>query len=96
VRSIGVWTGRWLKDPEGPEEIAATFREACDVAADQGERLAAEGEICWGGMHSWKRMVQLLEMTDRPKSSASGDNGTHALYTSATTLLRAAFCQRTD
>jgi sugar phosphate isomerase/epimerase len=59
--------GDWLKDPEGNQRaIAATFREACDVAADHGERLAAEGEICWGGMHSWKRMVQLLELTDRP------------------------------
>lgn len=57
----------WLKDPEGNQKkIAQTFRAACDVAADHGERLAAEGEICWGGMHSWKRMVQLLEMTDRP------------------------------
>ncbi len=46
--------------------IAATFREACDVAADYGERLAAEGEICWGGMHSWKEMVKLLDLVDRP------------------------------
>jgi sugar phosphate isomerase/epimerase len=59
--------GDWLKDREGNQrKIAATFRQACDVAADHGERLAAEGEICWGGMHSWKRMVQLLELTDRP------------------------------
>jgi sugar phosphate isomerase/epimerase len=59
--------GDWLKDPEANQRtIAATFRQACDVAADHGERLAAEGEICWGGMHSWKRMVQLLELTDRP------------------------------
>ncbi len=57
----------WLADPEGNQKkIAATFREAATVAADHGERLAAEGEICWGGMHSWRRMVQLLEMTDRP------------------------------
>ncbi len=57
----------WLKDPEGNQKkIAATFREACDIAAGYGERLAAEGEICWGGMHSWKRMTQLLELTDRP------------------------------
>lgn len=57
----------WLADPEGNQKkIAATFRQACDIAADHGERLAAEGEICWGGMHSWKRMVQLLELTDRP------------------------------
>jgi len=59
--------GDWLKDPEGNQKlIAATFRGACDIAKDHGERLAAEGEICWGGMHSWKRMVQLLELTDRP------------------------------
>ncbi|HEX4072504.1 MAG TPA: TIM barrel protein, partial [Planctomycetaceae bacterium] len=59
--------GDWLKDPEGNQQrIAQTFRHACDIAADSGERLAAEGEICWGGMHSWKRMVQLLELTDRP------------------------------
>src|SRR3954464_4911358 len=59
--------GDWLKDPEGNQKrIAATFRQACDVAADFGERVAAEGEICWGGMHSWRRMVQLLELTDRP------------------------------
>ncbi|MCY2962215.1 MAG: TIM barrel protein, partial [Planctomycetota bacterium] len=57
----------WAKDPEGSQKlIADTFRRAADVAQDHGERLAAEGEICWGGMHSWKRMVQLLEMTDRP------------------------------
>lgn len=59
--------GDWLKDPEGNQKrVAQTFRQACDIAADFGERLAAEGEICWGGMHSWKRMVQLLELTDRP------------------------------
>src|SRR5439155_20213107 len=32
----------WLKDPEGNQQIiAATFRQACDVARDHGERLAA-------------------------------------------------------
>jgi hypothetical protein len=57
----------WVKDPEGNQKkIAHTFRRAADIAEDHGERLAAEGEICWGGMHSWRRMVQLLEMTDRP------------------------------
>lgn len=74
IRSYGVvridtagGPGDWLADPEGNQKkAAATFRAAADVAADHGERLAAEGEICWGGMHSWRRMVQLLEMTDRP------------------------------
>ena len=48
----------WAKDPAGnTKKIAETFRKAGDIAEDHGERLAAEGEICWGGMHSWKRMV---------------------------------------
>ncbi len=58
----------WAKDPVGnTKRIAKTFREACDIAEGYGERLAAEGEICWGAMHSWRRMVELLEMVDRPK-----------------------------
>ena len=58
----------WLKDPAGNmKKIAETFREACNVAEGHGERLAAEGEICWGGMHSWRKMVELLEMAGRPE-----------------------------
>ena len=57
----------WAKDPAGNTRlIAQTFREACGIAEDYGERLAAEGEICWGAMHSWKWMVELLEMVNRP------------------------------
>jgi len=60
--------GTWAAgDPEANTRlIAETFRDACTVAADYGEMLAAEGEICWGGMHSWKLMLRLLEMVDRP------------------------------
>jgi len=59
----------WAKDPEAnTKRIAATFREACAIAEDHGERLAAEGEICWAGMHSWRRNVQLLEMVGRPQT----------------------------
>src|ERR1051325_5901183 len=58
----------WLADPVGnTKKIAETFRAACDVAEGHGERLAAEGEICWGGMHSWKKMIELLEMAGRPE-----------------------------
>jgi hypothetical protein len=57
----------WAQDPQGNQSrIAQTFREACDVAEGFGERLAAEGEICWGGMHSWKKMLDLLQLVDRP------------------------------
>jgi hypothetical protein len=57
----------WDADPKGnTKKIAATFREAAQVAKDNGERLAAEGEICWAGMHSWKDMLDLLEAVDMP------------------------------
>ncbi len=70
----------WYKDPEGNQKkIAETFRAACDVADEYGERLAAEGEICWGGMHSWKRMVQLLELVDRPKTLGFQADMAHTL-----------------
>ena len=56
----------WAEDPAGnTKKIADTFREACTIAEDHGERLAAEGEICWGGMHSWRKMLELLEEVDR-------------------------------
>lgn len=61
--------GEWAKDPEaGTKRIAQTFREAGEMARDAGERLAAEGEICWAGMHSWRRNVELLEMVGMPET----------------------------
>jgi sugar phosphate isomerase/epimerase len=61
--------GDWAKDPEAnTRRIAGTFREACHIAEGYGERLAAEGEICWAGMHSWRRNVQLLELVGRPQT----------------------------
>jgi sugar phosphate isomerase/epimerase len=71
----------WEKDPANNTKlIAQTFREACDVAADFGEKLAAEGEICWGGMHSWKTMIQTLEMVDRPNIGFQADMAHTLLY----------------
>jgi sugar phosphate isomerase/epimerase len=70
----------WLEDPEGNQKrIAETFRQACDIAADHGESLAAEGEICWGGMHGWKKMMQLLEMVDRPQTLGFQADMAHTL-----------------
>jgi sugar phosphate isomerase/epimerase len=63
--SVGVEA--WDKDPEGnTKKIAETFREAGKIAQDHGEIIVAEGEICWGGMHSWRENVKLLEMVDMP------------------------------
>jgi sugar phosphate isomerase/epimerase len=70
----------WAKDPAGNQKkIAETFRQACDVAEEFGERLAAEGEICWGGMHSWRRNVELLEMVNRPKTLGFQADMAHTL-----------------
>ncbi|MBI4621928.1 MAG: TIM barrel protein [Verrucomicrobia bacterium] len=58
----------WDVNPkDNTKLIAQTFREAGKIAKGEGERLAAEGEICWGGMHSWKNMVNLLEEVGMPK-----------------------------
>jgi sugar phosphate isomerase/epimerase len=57
----------WEKDPAGNTKlIIDTFRRACDVAEAHGERLAAEGEICWGGMQSLRTMMEVLEGVGRP------------------------------
>jgi len=70
----------WSRDPDGNQQkIARTFREASFMAEEYGEKLAAEGEICWGGMHSWKRMTQLLEMVNRPETLALQADMAHTL-----------------
>jgi len=59
----------WQKNPTvNTQRIADTFKKAAQIAADNGERLAAEGEICWAGMHSWKDMLNLLEAVGMPES----------------------------
>ena len=60
---------KWRENPaENTAKIAQTFKEAAKIAADHGERLAAEGEICWAGMHSWKAMLNLLEEVGMPET----------------------------
>jgi hypothetical protein len=70
----------WAKDPAGnTKKVADTFRKAADIAESTGEKLAAEGEICWGGMHSVKRNVELLEMVDRPNTVGFQADMAHTL-----------------
>jgi sugar phosphate isomerase/epimerase len=70
----------WASDPAGnTRRIAETFREACNLAEGYGERLAAEGEICWGGMHGWKHMQELLELVDRPETLGFQADMAHTL-----------------
>lgn len=71
----------WSRAPEeNTRLIAETFREACDIAADYGEALAAEGEVCWGGMQGWKTMIRTLEAVDRPNIGFQADMAHTLLY----------------
>ena len=69
IDSAEFGVAKWREDAKAnTTKIAATFREAAKIAADHGQRLAAEGEICWAGMHSWKDMLNLLEEVAMPES----------------------------
>ncbi len=71
----------WSQDPvKNTSLIATTFREACDIAADYGESLAAEGEVCWGGMHGWKTMINTLVAVDRDNIGFQADMAHTLLY----------------
>jgi sugar phosphate isomerase/epimerase len=70
----------WAKDPEANQKtIAETFKKAAAIARDFGEKLAAEGEICWGGMHSWRTMVDLLERVGEPDTVGFQADMAHTL-----------------
>jgi len=70
----------WAKDPvANQKKIAETFKQAARIARDHGERLAAEGEICWGGMHSWRTMVDLLERVNEPETVGFQADMAHTL-----------------
>ena len=71
---------RRLGRPEGNQaKIAETFKQAGKIARDHGEKLAAEGEICWGGMHSWRKMVDLLERVGEPETVGFQADMAHTL-----------------
>jgi len=69
IDSAEFGVGKWRENPQAnTKKIAETFREAATIAKDHGQRLAAEGEICWAGMHSWKDMLDLLEEVGMPET----------------------------
>ena len=69
IDSAEFGVSKWGENPKAnTAKIAETFREAAKIAHDNGQRLAAEGEICWAGMHSWKDMLDLLEEVGMPET----------------------------
>jgi hypothetical protein len=70
----------WAPHPlENSMRIAETFRESCSIAESFGERIAVEGEVCWGGIHSWRKTVDLLAMVNRPKTIGFQADMAHTL-----------------
>ena len=48
IDSAEFGVAKWREDAKaGTARIVETFKEAARIAADNGQRLAAEGEICW-------------------------------------------------
>jgi sugar phosphate isomerase/epimerase len=69
IDSAEFGVAKFLEDsPNNIKRIANTFKEAAKIATDHGERLAAEGEVCWAGLHSWKASIDLMEEVDMPKA----------------------------
>ena len=72
----------WAADPAGnTANVIETFRQATTIAKDNGEQLAAEGEICWGAMHSWKHMLEVLEGVGDTALGFQADMAHTLLYT---------------
>ncbi len=71
-------TGRKIQRAT-PAKLQTPFAKPAASPKSYGERLAAEGEICWGGMHGWKRMVELLERVDRPQTLGFQADMAHTL-----------------
>ncbi|MCE3014593.1 MAG: TIM barrel protein [Pirellula sp.] len=60
---------KWRADKtNNTKKIVETFKEAAKIAQGAGQRLAAEGEICWAGMHSWRDMLDVLEGVGMPEA----------------------------
>ena len=70
----------FAKDPiENQKRNIATIKEAGKIAESFGEKLAIEGEICWGGMHGWKSLLELLNGVDMPKTIGIQADMAHTL-----------------
>jgi hypothetical protein len=70
----------FLKDPVGNQNRNIdTIQKAAEIAEGYGEELALEGEICWGGMHSWKALLELLEGVNNPRTVGIQADMAHTL-----------------
>ena len=70
----------FAEDPIGNQKKnIETIKEAAKIAEGYGERLAIEGEICWGGMHGWKPLLEILEGVGNPKTVGIQADMAHTL-----------------
>ena len=71
---------RWATDPDAFRHLVATFKTVANIVETNGEKAAAEGEICWGGLHGWKDALTLLQAVDRPSVGFQADLAHTLLY----------------
>jgi len=70
----------WCKNPEENQKtLAETLKKACAIAEDFGEKLVAEGEICWGGLQSWRKTLNLFERVGKPETLGFQADMSHTL-----------------
>jgi hypothetical protein len=70
----------WNKDVSGNfQRLTATINDAVKIAEDYDEILVAEGEICWGGMQSWRQILNLLEAVNQPERFGFQADMSHTL-----------------
>ena len=70
----------WFADPAGNQKkIAETFKQAARSPATMAKSWPRKGEICWGGMHSWRTMVDLLERVGEPETVGFQADMAHTL-----------------
>jgi sugar phosphate isomerase/epimerase len=69
IDSAEFGVNQWQAQPKvSTARIIDTFKKAAHIARDSGQRLAAEGEICWAGMHSWRDTLDVLEGVAMPEA----------------------------
>ncbi|MDR1382681.1 MAG: TIM barrel protein [Planctomycetaceae bacterium] len=70
----------WNKDKSvNFKRLVETISDAVKIAEDYDEVLVAEGEICWGGMQSWRQILNLLEAVNKPKRFGFQADMSHTL-----------------
>ena len=59
---------KWKENPGEVRPVSSILSKSGSNCCGSWRAPAAEGEICWAGMHSWKDMLDLLEGVGMPET----------------------------